>query len=67
MQTAQNERLQIKTNMSRPQKIHPPIKGSFTEIINAVADGKGVKLQARNASRPKNIVRASEPPTPKKP
>jgi hypothetical protein len=49
--------------MSRPQKIHPPIKASFTNIINAVADGKGVKpLQARNASRPKNIVKASEPP-----
>jgi hypothetical protein len=47
-------------------KIHPPIKGSFTDIINAVADGKGVKIQAKNASRPKNIVKASEPP-PKKP
>jgi hypothetical protein len=53
--------------MSRPQKMHKPIKGGFTEIINAVADGKGVKLQARNQVRPKNIVRASEPPTPKKP
>jgi hypothetical protein len=52
--------------MSRPQKIHPPIKASFTDIINAVADGKGVKLQARNASRQKNIVKASQP-TPKKP
>jgi len=29
--------------MSRPQKIHPPIKASFTDIINAVADGKGIK------------------------
>jgi len=52
--------------MSRPQKIHPPIKASFTEIINAVADGKGVKIRARNASRPKNLVKASEQP-PKKP
>jgi hypothetical protein len=53
--------------MSRPQKIHPPIKAGFTDIINAVADGKGVKpLQAKNASRPKNIVKVSEP-TPKNP
>jgi hypothetical protein len=52
--------------MSRPQKIHPPIKASFTDIINAVADGRGVKIQARSASRPKNIMKASEPP-PKKP
>jgi hypothetical protein len=52
--------------MSRPQKIHPPIKASFTDIINAVADGRGVKIQARSASRPKNTVKASEPP-PKKP
>jgi hypothetical protein len=28
--------------MSRPQKIMPPIKGTFMEIITAVADGKGV-------------------------
>jgi hypothetical protein len=53
--------------MSRPQKIHKPIKGSFTDIINAVADGRGVKIQARNVSRPKNIVKASEPSSPKKP
>jgi hypothetical protein len=51
--------------MSRPQKIHKPLKGSFTDIINAVADGKGVKIQATGASRPKNIVKASQP-TPKK-
>ena len=53
--------------MSRPQKMHKPINGSFTDIINAVADGRGVKIQARNTSRPKNIVKASEPPAPKKP
>jgi hypothetical protein len=45
--------------------MHKPLKGDFTQIINAIADGKGVKLQASNASRPKNIVKASEPP-PKK-
>ncbi len=27
--------------MSRPQKMHKPINASFTDIINAVADGKG--------------------------
>jgi hypothetical protein len=48
--------------MSRPQKIHKPLKGDFTQIINAIADGKGVKLEARNASRPKNIAKTSEPP-----
>jgi hypothetical protein len=48
--------------MSRPQKMHKPLKGDFSQIINAIADGKGVKLQARNTSRPKNIVKASEPP-----
>ena len=50
--------------------MHKPLKGTFTDIINAVADGRGVKLQARNASRPKNIVKASEPhkpPMPPKP
>ncbi|MGH7951121.1 MAG: hypothetical protein ACREFE_04270 [Limisphaerales bacterium] len=34
--------------MSRPQKIIPPIKGSFTQIINAIAGGKGVKKLTRN-------------------
>ncbi len=29
--------------MSRPQKIMPPLKGTFTEIVTAVADGKGFK------------------------
>jgi hypothetical protein len=33
--------------MSKPPKIMKPIKASFTQIINAVADGRGVKIQAR--------------------
>ena len=45
--------------MSRPKKIHPPIKGGFMNIINAIADGKGV-------TKPKNVVKASTPPKPKK-
>jgi hypothetical protein len=40
--------------MSRPQKIIPPIKGTFQSIINSVAAGKGVK-QIRNHPRPKNV------------
>ena len=48
--------------------MHKPLKGSFTDIINAVADGRGVKLQARNASPPKErMVRSSKPPKPPKP
>lgn len=27
--------------MSRPQKIHPPLKGDFNSILSAVAMGKG--------------------------
>jgi hypothetical protein len=42
--------------------MHKPLKGDFSQIINAIADGKGVKLQARNAARSKSIVKASEPP-----
>jgi hypothetical protein len=53
--------------MSRPQKIHKPLKFSFTEIINAVADGKGVK-QTRGAARPKDIIKATDKtPPPSKP
>jgi hypothetical protein len=50
--------------MSRPQKMHKPLKFSFTEIINAVADGKGV---AKSKPRSNDVVKASEPTTPKKP
>jgi hypothetical protein len=46
--------------MSRPQKMHKPLKGGFNFIINAIADGKGVKLPARNMTRSKNIVKATE-------
>jgi len=49
--------------MSRPQKIIPPVKGDFQNLINRIADGKGVK-QIRNAPRPKNV---GMPPAPKKP
>jgi hypothetical protein len=32
--------------MSRPQKIHPPLKGDFSEILAAVAMGGGKGKQA---------------------
>jgi hypothetical protein len=51
--------------MSRPQKMHKPLKGSFTDIINAIADGKGLKPQVRNAANSKNTVKATDK-TPKK-
>jgi hypothetical protein len=42
--------------------MHKPLKGDFTQIINAIADGKGVKLDARKMTRSKDIVKASPPP-----
>ena len=47
--------------MSRPQKIHPPIKLDFNSVLGAVAKGQG------NAKRvaPK-LVRASPNPPKKK-
>jgi hypothetical protein len=51
--------------MSRPQKMHKPLKGDFNQIINAIADGKGV---AKPKTRPQNIIKATErTPPPKKP
>jgi hypothetical protein len=43
--------------MSRPQKMHKPLKGDFSQIINAIADGKGV---AKTQTRTKNIVKATD-------
>jgi len=43
--------------------MHKPIKGTFTEIINAVADGKGVKLEAKRSPYDKpGTVKASALP-----
>jgi hypothetical protein len=52
--------------MSRPQKIIPPVKGGFQQIVNAVADGKGLKSLAKEKSGSTNSVRASEPAKAKK-
>jgi hypothetical protein len=59
--------------MSRPQKIIPPIKGSFNSILSSVAMGSGIgkraaiKLARRKAAG-QNIVKATDhTPPPKKP
>jgi hypothetical protein len=46
--------------MSRPQKMHKPLKGDFSQIINAIADGKGVKPLPKVPLRPKNIIKATD-------
>jgi len=52
--------------MSRPQKIIPPIKGSFNDILTSVAMGSGVgKRTALKLAREK--TGAIKPPTPKPP
>jgi len=48
--------------MSRPQKMHKPIKASFIQVVNAVADGKGVKVQAKDKALRRNLIQASKPP-----
>jgi hypothetical protein len=50
--------------MSRPQKIHKPIKGEFNNILASVAEGtgasKGKSVEAQRAvDKP---VKSSEPP-----
>jgi hypothetical protein len=59
--------------MSRPQKIIPPIKGDFNNILRAVAMGSGVGKRAavklaRGKAAPQNIVKTTDhPPPPQKP
>jgi hypothetical protein len=56
-----------KTDMSRPQKIIPPIKGDFNRILSAVAMGSGKgKRAALKLARKKNILKTSQA-MPKKP
>ena len=53
--------------MSRPQKMHKPIKGGFNNILAAVALGTGKGKQTANELQSRReIIKASEP-TPKKP
>jgi hypothetical protein len=55
--------------MSRPQKIIPPIKGDFNNILASVAMGSDVeKRAALKLARQRNIVKATDrTPPPKKP
>jgi len=48
--------------------MHKPLKFSFTEIINAVADGKGVAKPRLNRSAQGNTIKATDktPPAAKK-
>jgi hypothetical protein len=48
--------------------MHKPLKFSFTEIINAVADGKGVAKPRGRKPAQGSIIKAHEvkPPTPAK-
>jgi hypothetical protein len=52
--------------MSRPQKIIPPIKGSFNDILKAVAMGSGKGKRAAIELNSRGTIKASQP-TPKKP
>jgi hypothetical protein len=52
--------------MSRPQKVHPPIKGNFNNILAAVAMGSGKgKMAAQALQVRKEAIAAAKPP-PKK-
>ena len=51
--------------MSRPQKMHKPLKGGFNNILASVAMGKGTaKRAARKAMFERPSVKASEPKLP---
>jgi len=53
--------------MSRPQKMHKPLKGDFNAILGAVALGKGTaKRAALKARREKTKLKAAHPEPPKK-
>ncbi|MGD0206366.1 MAG: hypothetical protein ABSC89_02000 [Verrucomicrobiota bacterium] len=58
--------------MSRPQKIIPPIKGEFNNILRSVAMGSGVGKRAaiklaRGKAAGKNIVKATDQTPPREP
>jgi hypothetical protein len=49
--------------MSRPQKVHPPIKGNFNNILAAVAMGSGKgKMAATLQVRKETIIPPKPPP-----
>jgi hypothetical protein len=52
--------------MSRPQKIIPPIKGSFNSILKSVALGSGIgKRAAIKLAKEKSNVQKTSPDTKK--
>jgi hypothetical protein len=54
--------------MSRPQKIHPPIKGAFNNILASVAHGTGAAKQAaQKAERQSRTAPPVKPAPLKKP
>ena len=53
--------------MSRPQKIIPPIKGSFNSILGSIAMGSGVgKRAALKLAKEKGQKSKSQPSQPPK-
>ena len=54
--------------MSRPQKIIPPVKGSFNSILGSIAIGSGVGKRAalKLAKEKTGIVKPVTPQPPKK-
>lgn len=53
--------------MSRPQKIIPPIKGSFNSILGSIAMGSGVgKKAAMKLAKEKVVTLKPAPPQPSK-
>lgn len=53
--------------MSRPQKLHKPIKASFNNILSAVGMGSGKgKRAAQTLAREKTACKPIAPPKPKK-
>ena len=47
--------------MSRPQKLHKPIKGGFNNILAAVALGQGQAKKAATNVASQAVVKASKP------
>jgi hypothetical protein len=48
--------------MSRPQKIIPPVRGSFNSILRSVAMGSGKGRQAAKELARNPVVRQTPPP-----
>jgi len=52
---------------TRPKKMHKPLKGSFSDIINAIADGQGFPSpQTREMANERKSLPMPKAPPPKK-